>query len=194
MGFAAGAVAGDDETGVDDGADEGDAFVGELLAALMGMESEMEIFEEVMLDDVDIADELILFREGDDDIKVVDVATVMFIAEIHGDEAVELVEEDIRDELAGEIADDDAVAGFAVKETFVGREGGPIFLRAADDNVSHRVVVDYLMPEKFHGMIKALAVARGAENVILLEVIRRKFVDGSVEAELAVETPTNALK
>ena len=127
MGFAAGAVTGDDETGVDDGADEGDAFVGELLAALMRMESEMEIFEKVMFDDVDVADELVFLRERDDDIKVVNIATVMFITEIHGDEAVELVEEDIGDELAGEVADDDAVARFAIKETFVRREGGPIF-------------------------------------------------------------------
>lgn len=194
VGFAAGAVTGDDETGVDDGADEGDAFVGELLAALMRMESEMEIFEKVMLNDVDVADELILFRVGDDDIKVVDVATVMFIAEIHSNKTVELVEEDIGDELAGEIADDDAVAGLAIKETFVRRKGGPILLRAADGDAGHRVIINNLMPEEFHGMVEALAVARGTEDVILLEIIGRKFVDGSVEAELTVETPANAFE
>ncbi len=43
-------------------------------------------------------------------------------------------------------------------------------------------------------MVEALAVARGTEDVILLEIVGRKLMDGSVEAELTVETPTNAVE
>lgn len=194
MSFATGAMAGDEKTGIDDGADERDAFVGELFAALMGMESEVEILGEEMIDNVDIADELVFLREGNDNEKVVDVATVMLVAEVHSDEAVELVEEDIRNELTSKIADDDAVAGLAIEKTLMRRESVPIFFRAADGDAGHRVVIDNLMPEKLHSMIETLAIAGCAEDVIASEIVRRECGDGRIEAELAIETPADALE
>lgn len=58
------------------------------------------------MDGVDVAEELFALFGGDDDEKVVDVATVMFVAEIEGYEAVELVEENVGKELTGQVAED----------------------------------------------------------------------------------------
>lgn len=74
-----------------------------------------------MGDDGDIAEKLGFLLHGDDDEEIVHVAAVMFVTEVHGDEAVELVEVNVRDELAGEITDHDAVAGAPVEEAFAGR-------------------------------------------------------------------------
>ncbi len=131
--------------------------------------------------------------EGDDDIKIVNIATVMFVTEIVGDETVELVEEDIGDKLAGEIANDDTAAGFAIEETFVWWEGGPVGLRTADDNTTHRVVINNLMPNEAGEVIKPLAVERMAEDAVLLEVVGWELVERSVETKLAVETPGDTL-
>ncbi len=153
LGLAAGTMTGYDETRIDDGADEGGAFVDGLSVLLVGMESESELTLKIIANDIDIAHELMFLGHGDDDEKVVDVAAVMFVTEIEGDEAVELVEKDIGNELTGKIANDDTAAGFAMKETFVSGEGIPIFFGAADNNVFHRVIIDNLMPEEFDGLI-----------------------------------------
>lgn len=126
VGFATGAVAGDDKTRVDDATGEGDAFVGGLSVDFVGVESEVELTEK-MIDDSDVAHDLGFLRHGYDDEEVVDVAAIMFITEVDGDKAVELVEKDIGKELAGEIANNDTVAGAAVKEALVIGEGAPIF-------------------------------------------------------------------
>ena len=116
--LAAAAGAEGDEMRVDDGADEGDAVVGGLAEALLRVESEAEVFFEEVVDDVDVAEELLTLGVGNDDEEIVDVAAVVGIAELEDDEAVELVEEDVGEELAGEVADDNAATLGLVKETF----------------------------------------------------------------------------
>ncbi len=192
VGFAAGAVAGNDEAGIDDGANERDAFADGLGFALVGMKGEIELVVEVFFDNADVAHELVFLRHRDDDVEIIDVATVMFVAELEGDETVELVEEDIRDELAGEVADDDAMAGFAIEEAFVGGEGGPFFLRAADDNAAHGVVVDDLMPEKLGGLVELVTVVRAAGDAVFGKIIGWESARVDATLELAVEAPADA--
>ncbi len=55
---------------------------------------------------------------GDDDKEVVDVATIVFVAKVESDITVELIEEDVGEELAGEVADDDAATFGLVEEAF----------------------------------------------------------------------------
>lgn len=121
VGFALGAVAGNDEARVSDGADKRYAFLDELFATLVRVEGEVELVAEIRFDDSNVADELLALLERDDDVEVIDVATVMFVAEIVSDETVELVEKDIGDELASEITNYDTATGAAIKKTFVRR-------------------------------------------------------------------------
>ena len=147
------------------------------------------------MDGVDVAEELFALFGGDDDEKVVDVAAVMFVAEIEGDEAVELVEENIGKELTGQIADDDAAAFGLVEEAFRNREVAPVGARAADDDVFHGIVVDDLFPEELDSLVELVAVASVAADavfVIVFFVVERDVRSGvGVIFELAVETPTN---
>lgn len=191
VGFAAGAVTGYDKTRIHYGANKGNTFVGELGAAFVGVERELELVAKVSTNDLDVAHELGFLGEGNDNIKVIDVAPVVHITEVEGDEAVELVEENIGEELAGKIANDDAVTGLAVEETFVGWERGPIFAGAADDDVAHRVVVDDLVPEEFGGLVELVAVTRTTGDLVFKEVIRREGVRIDTTFELAVETPAD---
>lgn len=126
VGLATGAAAGDDEPRIDNGADEGDAFVDGLAVLLLRVEGESELAFEELLDGVDVAQELLALVGGNDDEEVVDIATVVFIAEVKHDEAVELVEEDVAEELAGEVADDDAATFGLVEEAFADGEVAPV--------------------------------------------------------------------
>lgn len=192
VGFAFSAVARDDKTRVSDGADERDAFTDKLFAAFVGMEGEVKFIAKVRFDDADVADELVFLLEGDDDVEIVDVATVMLITEFVSNKAVELIEENIRNKLTSEIADDNTAARLAIEEAFVRREGGPVSLRTADDNTAHRVVVDDLVPNELGEVVEALAIERMAENAVFLKVTRRELVERSIEAKLMVEAPSNA--
>lgn len=168
VGFALGAVARNDEARVSDGADEGYTFLDELLAAFKRVEGEVELVAEIRFDDSNVADELLALLERDDDVEVIDVATVMFVAEIVSDETVELIEKDIGDELASEITNYDTTTGAAIKKTFVRREGGPIGFGAADDDAAHWIVVNDLMPDEFSEVVEAFAIERVTEDAILL--------------------------
>ncbi len=192
VGFALGAVARNDEARISDSADEGYTFLDELLAAFKRVEGEVELVAEIRFDDGDVADELFALGERDDDVEVIDVATVMFVAEIVNDETVELIEKDIGDELASEITNYDTTTGAAIKKTFVRREGGPIGFGAADDDAAHRIVVNDLMPDEFSEVVEAFAVERVTEDAILLEIVRRELVERGIEAKLTIETPSDA--
>lgn len=128
---------------------------------------------EVGIDDFDVTHELGFLGEGNDDIKIINVAAIVHIAEIESNEAIKLIEEDIGEELAGKIADDNAMARFAVEETFVGRKGCPIFTGATNDNIAHGVVVDDLVPEELDGLVELVAVARAAGNLVFGEIMGR---------------------
>lgn len=194
--FAARATTRNDETRVDYGSDERDTFVDGLAVLLFRVESEVELALEKLLDGVDIAEELFALLGGNDNEKVVNVATVMFVAEVESDVAVELVEENIGEELAGEIANDDAAAFGLVEKAFADGEFAPVGARTADDDVFHRVVVDDLVPEKFDDLVELVAVASMAADavlVIVFFVIKRNMGSSvGVIFELAVEAPTNA--
>lgn len=193
--FAARATTRNDETRVDYGSDERDTFVDGLAVLLFRVESEVELALEKLLDGVDVAEELFALLGGNDNEEVVDVATVMFIAEVESDVTVELVEENIGEELASEIADDDAAAFGLVEEAFADGEFAPVGARAADNDVFHGIIMDDLVPEKFDDLIELVAVASmtaDAVLVIVFFVIKRNMRSSvGVIFELAVETPTN---
>lgn len=149
------------------------------------------------MDGVDVAEELFALFGGDDDEKVVDVAAVMFVAEIEGDEAVELIKKNIGKELASQVADDDAAAFGLVEEAFRNGEVAPVGARAADDDVFHGIVMDDLFPEELDSLVELVAVASVAADAVFMVVffVVERDVRGSVGVifELAVEAPTDAL-
>lgn len=149
------------------------------------------------MDGVDVAQELFALLGGNDDEEVVDVTTVVFIAEIESDVAVELVEEDVGEKLASEIADDDAAALGLVEEAFRHRQVAPVRARTADDDVFHGVVMDDLVPEKLDGLVELVAVtsvATDAVFVVVFFIVERDVgICVGVVFELTVEAPTNAL-
>jgi len=195
-GFAAGAATGDDEAGIDYSSDEGNTFVDRLAVLLFWVESEVKFAFEKLLDGVDVAEELFALLGGNNNEEVVDVTTVMFIAEVESDVAVELVEENVGEELASEIANDDAAAFGLIEETFADGELAPVGARAADNDVFHGIIVNDLVPEKFDDLVELVAVASVTADtvlVIIFFVIKRNMGSSvGVIFELAVEAPTNA--
>lgn len=187
VGFAAGAATRNDKPRVDDGTSEGNAFVDGLFMLLMWVKFEFKFVAEIVRNDTDITEELFLLLHGDDDEEIVDVATVMLVTEVHSNETIELVEVDIGDELAGEITNDDTMPGAAIEEAFAGRKFSPFVARAADDDVFHRVVIDNLEPEEFHGLIEFLAVAGVAVDMVLGEVAGGDLFGRDAALELTVE-------
>ena len=85
----------------------------------MGMESEFELEAEIFFDNADVTEELFALFHRDDNEEVVNIATVVLISEVELNEAVELIEEDVGEELAGEVADDDAAFFGLIEKTFV---------------------------------------------------------------------------
>lgn len=114
----AGAFAGNDEAGIDDGADERDAFINGLFVLFFGMEREAELAEKKFANDFDITEKLGAAAFRNDDEKVVDVAAIMLIAEVEAHETVELVEKDVGKELRGEITNDNTAAFGLGEKTF----------------------------------------------------------------------------
>lgn len=172
--FVSGAVAvathaasGDDESRIDYSTDEGDAFVGGLLILFFGMESKFELAAEIFFDDFDIAQKLLVFVHRYEDEKVVHIATVMFIAEVKLNIAVELVEENVREKLAGEVADDNTATLGLIEETFARWKLFPIGAFAADGNIPHGFIKNHFMPEITQGIIEALFVVGVATNAVL---------------------------
>lgn len=178
-------------------ADERDAFVDGLAVLLFRVESEVEFAFEEFLDGVDIAEKLFALFGGNDDEEVVDVATIVLVTEVKSDVTVELIEEDVGEELAGEVADDDAATFGLIEKTFADGEFAPIGARSADDDVFHGVVVDDLVPEKLNDLVELIAVAGVAADAVFMIVffiVERNMRNGiGVIFELALETPANAL-
>ena len=149
------------------------------------MESEFEFEAEIFFDNADVAEELFALFHRDDDKKVVDVATVMLISEVELNEAVELVEKDIGEELAGEVADDDATLFGLIEKTFVFWEFIPVAAVTVNTNAFHRLVVDDLVPNVFKKIVEFMFVGRMAADVIF-------GVGEFTVEELAFEPPEDA--
>lgn len=182
----AGAFARNDEPRIDDGTDEGHAFVYGLLVLLFGMESETKLAKEELANNFDVAEELGALRFGDDDKEVVNIATVMLITEIETNEAVKLVKEDVRKELRGEIADDDAATVGLGEETFGFREGTPVGTATANGDVFHRLVINDFAPEVFENVIKSSLIGRMTTDTVF-------YVRAMAVIELLLEPPEDAL-
>lgn len=181
----AGAFAGNDESGVDDGADEWHAFVDRLLVLFLGMKSEAELAKEKFADDFDVAEKLSALMLGDDNEEVVDVATVMLIAEVETDETIKLVEEDVGEELRSEVADDDAAAMRLSEETLRLRKGAPVGTASADGDVFHGFVVDNFAPEIFKDIVEPGLVGGVTTDTVFC-------VGATSMIELLLEPPENA--
>lgn len=149
------------------------------------MEGEFELEAEIFFDNADVAEELFALFHGDDDEKVVDVATVMLISEVELDETVELVEKDIGEELAGEVADDDAAFFGLVEETFIFREFIPVATVTVNADTFHGFVVDDLVPNVFKEIVEFMLVGGMAADVVL-------GVGEFAVEELAFESPEDA--
>lgn len=134
------------------------------------MESERKIVFKELVDDVDVAKELSLLGGGNDDEEIVDITAVMMITEVVDDKTVELVEEDVRKELAGKIADDDAAALGLVKEAFRRRKIVPVGAESTNGDVAHGVIVDDLVPKELESEIKLLAVGGVTVDVVFVVV------------------------
>ncbi len=146
--FAFAAVADGDKARVDNGADERDAVGGRLAKAFFRVEGEIELFFKKMVNDIDIAQKLRALGGGDDDKEIINVAAVMGIAEVVDDKTVELVEKDVRKELGSQIANDDTATFGLVKKTFRAGQIVPVGREAAENDVTHGIVMDNLVPEK----------------------------------------------
>lgn len=116
--FALAAVANSNEARVDDGADKGNAVSSGLAKALLGVQREVEFLFEEMADNVDVAQELRTLGGRNDDEEIINIATVVRIAEVVDNETVELVEENVGKELGSQIANDNAAALGLVKKAF----------------------------------------------------------------------------
>lgn len=117
--------------------------------------------------------------------KVVDVTTVMLISEVELNETVELIEKDIGEELAGEVADDDATLFGLVEETFIFRELIPVAAVTVNADTFHGFVVDDFMPNVFKKVVKFMFVGGMAADVVF--GVREFTVE-----ELAFEPPEDA--
>lgn len=152
----------------------------------MGMEGEFELEAEIFFDNTNVAEELFALFHGDDDEEVVDIATVVLIAEVELNETVELVEENVGEELAGEVADDDAAFFGLIEKTFVFWEFIPVAAVTVNANAFHGLVVDDLVPNVFKKVIKFMFVSGMAADVVF------GIGEFTVE-ELAFEAPEDAL-
>lgn len=141
---------------------------------------------EIFCDDVNITQKLCAFFHWNEDEKVVDIASIMFISEFKFHETVELVEKNIGKKLAGEIADDDAATFWLAEETFALREVFPFRTVAANGNVFHGFIEDDLVPGVFQKIIKCGFVGKRTTNPIL-------EIGASTVVELLFEPPENTL-
>lgn len=175
----------DDETRIDHGADEGNAFVGGLFILFLRVESEFELAAEIFFDNFDIAQELFVFIHGHKDEKVIHIAPIMLVPEVKLDIAIELVEENIRKELAGEITNDDAAAFGLIEETFAGWELFPVGAFAADGDIIHGLIEDDFVPEVAQSIIEAFLVVGVATDAVFA-------VRALAMVELLIQTPEDA--
>lgn len=171
--LATGAVTGNNEPRIGDGADEGYAFVDGLCASFVWVEGEVEFIAEVAFDDADVTHELMFLGYGDNNEKVVNVAAIVLVAKVLSNETVELIEKDVGDELTSEVADDDAMPGLAIEKTFVGGKSGPFFFGATDNDVAHGVIINDLSPKKLDGLVELVSIIRAAGDAIFREIIGR---------------------
>ena len=151
----------------------------------MGMESEFEFEAEIFFDNADVTEELFALFHGDNDEEVVDIATVVLIAEVELNETVELVEENVGEELAGEVANDDAAFFGLIEKTFIFREFIPVAAVTVNANAFHGLVVDDLVPNVFKEIVEFMLVGGVAADVVF------GIGEFTVE-ELAFEAPEDA--
>ena len=151
----------------------------------MRMESEFEFKAEILLDNADVAEKLFTLFHGDNDEKVVDIATIVLISEVELNETIELVEENVGEELAGEVADDDAAFFGLIEKTFIFREFIPVAAVTVNTNAFHRLVVDDLVPNVFKKIVEFMFVGRMTADVVF-------GVGEFTVEELAFEAPEDA--
>lgn len=150
----AGTTAGINESWVNDGADERNAFTDGLFVLLFRVESEAEFGVEIFCDDVDITQKLCTFFHWNEDEKVVDIASIVFISEFKFHETVELVEKNVGEKLTSEIANNDATTFGLAEEAFALREVFPFGAITANSDVFHGFVEDDFMPGVFQEIIE----------------------------------------
>ena len=141
--------------GIDAGAEKLHALVDFAAVALFRVESHLQVVFQITLDYGDVLFGFLVLLGRNHVEEVVDIAAVVFVAEIVGDEAVELVEVDIGHELRSEVADNDTASGWLLIEGFFRREDGriPVARVAAFPGFFDGVVENDLAPEVVAGEI-----------------------------------------
>lgn len=122
--------------------DKKDGVMSVLDVAFLRMEGKTHTGKKRLDGIIDESDEIVDFGWGDDKIKIIDIATVMFDFEVELDEAIKQIHVDVGEKLGGEIADGEAAPVGLIKKTFVARDSFPIFPGTFDDTVILRTVVD----------------------------------------------------
>ena len=108
--LALGATARDDESWENGSANKGRTMIDGLDIAFLGVKGEIELFAQKALDQIDVAQQLLSAFERNKNIEIIDIATIMGITQLVDNVTVELIKENIGKQLAGEIADHDAIA------------------------------------------------------------------------------------
>lgn len=165
--LALGAAAGDDEPRENGSANERRTMIDGLDIAFLGVKGEIELLAQKALDQIDVAQQLLSAFERNENIKIIDIATIMGITQLMDNVTVELVKENVGKQLAGEIADHDALAFWLAEKTLVAGQLAPIGAAPANSNVAHGLIIDNFLPDIAEQTIKGLTILGEAANVVL---------------------------
>ena len=165
--LALGAAAGDDEPRENGSANKGRTMIDGLDVAFLGVKGEIELLAQKALNHVDIAQQLISAFERNENIKIIDIATIMGIAQLVDNVTVELVKENIGKQLAGEIANHNALTFWLAEKTLVTGQLAPIGAASANSDVAHGLIIDNFLPDIAEQTIKGLTILGEAANVVL---------------------------
>ena len=172
------AVARVDTVRVDAGAEEADAASDGLDVAFLGVEDEVELGVEELLDAGDVLESLVVLTLGDEEDEIIYIASVVFVPEVEFDETVELIEVDIGDELGGEVANHDTISGVAGVEAFLGWEIVPLGNPPATVGFVGGVVHEDLAPKVIADLVKlANGMVAHIGSELLLETPFDAFVE-----------------
>ena len=165
--LALGAAARNNEPRENGSANERRTMIDGLDIAFLGVKGEMKLLAQEALDQVDVAQQLLSAFERDKNIKIVDIASIMGITQIMDNVTVELIKENIGKQLAGEVADHDALTFRLAEKTLVAGQLAPIGAASANSNVAHGLIIDNFLPDVAEQTIKGLTILGEAANVVL---------------------------
>ena len=183
--FALGAAARNDEPWENGSTNKRHAMIDGLDIAFLGVKGEMKLLAQEALDQVDVAQQLFSAFKRNENIKIIDIATIMGITQFVNNIAVELTKENIGKQLAGKITDHDALTFWLAEKTLVAGQLAPIGAPPTNGDVAHGLVIDNFLPNITEQTIKGLTIL-GQTTDTVLEI-------GAIRMEkLPLKTPKHA--